>query len=316
MMEDRIQKPCLGVIPYLDQLMLEEEDSLGLPIVDSTDNTAWLSTTPDRPLRVAVVALPSFSNFTDFDALRAEPSVALRFCRSAAQLGQADIVILPGSKQTVDDLLWMRNEGLDRVVLDYARTGLIVGICGGMQMLGEQILDPHGMETAGSIPGLGLLRIHTTMQPRKTTGMAKGQLIAHSLFGQPVPQIQLKGYEIHIGETLYLRNAEPFAQLVRQPDAKQSLQLDGCMTPDTRIFGTYLHGLFDEDDFRHAFIAAARNYYRLAPAVVLEQWKQKREASLDRLADTVRQSLDMPRIFSWSGLEYRSSSSVESMKCH
>ena len=317
MMEGRIQKPCLGVIPYLNQLMLEEEDTLGLPVIDSTDNTAWLSRTPDRALRVAVVALPSFSNFTDFDALRAEPSVTLRFCRSAAQLRQADIVILPGSKQTVDDLLWMRNEGLDRVLLDYARTGLIAGICGGMQMLGEQILDPHGMETAGSIPGLGLLPIHTTMQPRKTTSMATGQLVAHSLFGQPVPQVHLKGYEIHIGETLYLKNAEPFAQLVRQPDSKQSPHLDGCMTPDTRIFGTYLHGLFDEDDFRHAFIAAARNFYHLAPAVVLEQWKQKRESSLNRLAETVRQSLDMSRIFSWNGLVYRTPSSVESEeKCH
>jgi adenosylcobyric acid synthase len=296
--------------------MLEEEDSLGLPVIDSTDNTAWLSTTPDRPLRVVVVALPSFSNFTDFDALRAEPSVALRFCRSAAQLRQADVVILPGSKQTVDDLLWMRSEGLDHVLLGYARTGLIAGICGGMQMLGEQILDPHGMETAGSIPGLGLLAIHTTMQSCKTTSMATGQLVAHSLFGQRVPQVHLKGYEIHIGETLYLKNAEPFAQLVRQPDSKQSPHLDGCMTPDTRIFGTYLHGLFDEDDFRHAFIAAARNFYRLFPALVLEQWKQKREASLDRLADTVRQSLDMSRIFSWNDLEYRPSSSVESEKCH
>jgi adenosylcobyric acid synthase len=185
-----------------------------------------------------------------------------------------------------------------------------------MQMLGKQILDPHSMETAGSIPGLGLLAILTTMQPHKTTSMATGQLVAHSLFGQPVPQVHLKGYEIHIGETLYLKDAEPFAQLVRQPDSKQSPHLDGCMTLDTRIFGTYLHGLFDEDDFRHPFLAAARNFYRLAPAAVLEQWKQKREASLDRLATTVRQSLDMPRIFSWNGLEYRASSSVESMKCH
>ena len=312
MMQDRLQKPCLGVVPYLDGLMLEEEDSLGLPDIDPIGSKVWLSsTTPDRPLRVAIIALPSFSNFTDFDALRAEPSVSLRFCRSAALIRQADVVILPGSKQTVDDLLWMRSEGLDHVLLDYACTGLIAGVCGGMQMLGEQILDSHGMETAGSISGLGLLHIHTTMQPQKVTSMATGQLVTDSLFGQPIPEVRLSGYEIHIGETLYLKHAESFAQLTRQSNSKEPPHYDGCITSDTRIFGTYLHGLFDEDSFRHAFIAAARAFHHLAPATVLDQWRQKREDSLNRLATAVCQSLDMPRIFAWAGLTYRPPSPME-----
>jgi adenosylcobyric acid synthase len=329
MMEDRLQKPCLGVVPYLDQLLLEEEDSLGLPGTNPIESTAWQAstapdTTSDRRLRIAVVALPSFSNFTDFDALRIEPSVSLRFCRGARELRQADVVILPGSKQTVDDLRWMRIEGLDCALLDHARTGLglVVGICGGMQMLGEQILDPYameapygmeaplGMERADSVSGLGLLPIQTTMQPQKITSMATGHLITHSLFGQPLPETCLRGYEIHIGETLYLKQAEPFARLTRKsngqgPARDETAHDDGCIAADTRIFGTYLHGLFDEDSFRHSFIAAARAFHRLAPADVWTQWKQKREDSLNRLADAVRQSVDISRIFSWAGLEYR-----------
>src|SRR4029077_36430 len=119
MMEDRLQKPCLGVVPYLLHFTLDEEDSLGIPGNNQTANGAWLPVgkderpNQDRTLRVAVIAFPSLSNFTDFDALRVEPSVWLRFCRNAMELTGADVVILPGSKQTVDDLLWMRRQQLD-----------------------------------------------------------------------------------------------------------------------------------------------------------------------------------------------------------
>lgn len=113
MMEERLQRPCLGVVPYLEGLSLEEEDSLGLVAIDLEEGTDWNSSVPSRSLRIAVIALPSFSNFTDFDALRSKPSVLLRLCRSRAALRKADIVILPGSKQTIDDLQWMRAEGLD-----------------------------------------------------------------------------------------------------------------------------------------------------------------------------------------------------------
>jgi adenosylcobyric acid synthase len=301
MIEQRLHKPCLGVVPYIPKLLLEEEDSLGLPDISATP---WSSATaPDRPLRIAVVALPSFSNFTDFDALTAEPSVALRFCRTAEPLAQADIIILPGSKQTGDDLQWMRAEGLDRILLHHAQTSLVVGICGGMQMLGEQILDPHQMESAGTIAGLGLLPIHTTMQPQKVTTLTTGHILGSHLFHHPMPEVHLKGYEIHIGETTYLPTAKPLAELTR--NASDAPHPDGCITPDTRVFGTYLHGIFDEDSFRHAFLAAARAFHHLSPAPTYDNWKQKREHSFDLLANTVRQSLDMDQIFAWVGLKYR-----------
>jgi adenosylcobyric acid synthase len=306
MMEDRLRKPCLGAIPYIDRLTLEEEDSLGLADVDARSAVAWLNFDPNRPLRIAVIAFPSFSNFTDFDALRSEPSVALRFCRNIAQLNQADVVILPGSKQTVDDLNWMRAEGLESAVIEHASAGLVVGICGGMQMLGHLILDPEGIETAGCTKGLGLLPIETTMRPSKVTSNGMGQLVTRSLFGQPIQDVALRGYEIHVGETSYLGVARPFAQLTRMSGERSESEADGCITPDTRIFGTYLHGLFDEDSFRHAFIGAAREFYHLAPANELNNWKQRREESLNRLAAAVSQSLDMPRIFGWVGLPYQS----------
>jgi adenosylcobyric acid synthase len=302
MMEDRLKKPCLGVVPYLDGLALEEEDSLGLPEFHASDKAAWLSSSPDRPLRIAVVALPSFSNFTDFDALRSEPSVSLRFCRHPAQLRQADVVILPGSKQTIDDLLWMRSEGLASEVLDHARMGLVAGICGGMQMLGRDILDPEGVETAGSIEGLGLLPLRTTMRSAKVTTSGTGRTVAGVLFGQPLEETALAGYEIHVGETLYLEQSLPFAHIERNSAAKIEPEIDGCITFDGRIFGTYLHGVFDGDSFRHRFIASARSFHKLAPAQEFHNWQQKRKQSLDELARAVRRSLDLPQIFAWVGL--------------
>jgi adenosylcobyric acid synthase len=302
MMEERLQKSCIGVVPHLQDLVLDEEDSLGL---STTNNVAWeRSDSPDRTLRIAVIALPSFSNFTDFDALHAEPSVSLSFARTAAQLRHADVAILPGSKQTVDDLLWLRDSGIDRVLMEHARTGLIIGICGGMQMLGESISDPSGIEHSGTVACLGLLPIRTKMQPLKVTSLAHGTVVTTSLFGQDIPPVLLSGYEIHIGETTYLDRAKPFAQISRGL-ASSTEHHDGCISADGRIFGTYLHGLFDQDTFRYAFINAARAFYQLTPASHLNAWKAMREASINRLAKEVEQSLDMDKIFTWAGCVYK-----------
>ena len=302
MMEDRLQKPCLGVVPHLQDLVLDEEDSLGL---STSENADWASSdSSDRPLRIAVIALPSFSNFTDFDALLAEPSVSLRFARTADQLRHADILILPGSKQTVDDLLWLRDRGVDRIFLEHAREGLVVGICGGMQMLGESISDPLGVEHNGVIDGLGLLPIRTTMRPRKVTSLASGKVAVASIFGQNLSSIHLSGYEIHVGETTYLGHAEPFA-VIHRSTAYARQHDDGCIAADGRIFGTYLHGLFDFDSFRRAFISAARGFYGLTPPAHFNAWKAMREAAINRLAAEVEKSLDMKKIFGWAGCTYR-----------
>jgi len=297
MMEERLGKPCMGVVPYLPALMLEEEDSVGLPRVR---RSGWpqKDSAPDRALRIAVVALPSLSNFTDFDSLCAEPSVDLLFCRSAELLQDADVVILPGSKQTMSDLEWMRQNGLDEAVLLHAKAGLVVGICGGMQMLGQELADPGGVERQGRMPGLGLLPISTTMQAQKVTRLCSGTRNAESLFGQQVRGDRISGYEIHVGKTVYLAQADPFATLA-------SGEPDGCVSADRRVLGTYLHGIFDEDCFRHQFLTAARSFHMLAAPGLLTPWKVQREDSLDRLAGQVSRSLDMRRIFEWVGLKYK-----------
>lgn len=312
MIEERVQKPCIGVVPYLHSLKLEEEDSLGLTVTTQTPWTLdrFSDRSPDRPLRVAVIALPSFSNFTDFDSLRAEPTVSVLFCRTPEAIAQADVVILPGSKQTADDLLWMCKEGLDAAVQHYARTGLLVGICGGMQMLGETITDSLGMEREGSVSGLGLLPIHTIMQADKVTRNATGEMAGTNLFGERVIGARLSGYEIHLGQTIYQAGAVHFAVLSIE-SGSSSVSNDGCISADTRIFGTYLHGLFDEDSFRHQFVGAARAFHKLAAPKELSLWKQLSEESLDRLAREVEKALDMETIFGWVGLSYRRFSSRE-----
>jgi len=294
MMEERLRKPCLGVVPCLPGLALEEEDSVGLPPLARTGWEA-IDKSHNRRLRIAVVALPSFSNFTDFDSLRAEPSVDLLFCRSAQLLANADVVVLPGSKETMSDLEWMMAGGFDQALRLFP--GLIMGICGGMQMLGREIADPSGIERQGCLPGIDLLPISTTMQTDKVTRLSSGTIQHTSLFQQQLRQRQVAGYEIHVGKTSYLDQAEPFVTL-------ENGELDGCISTDRRVLGTYLHGIFDDDCFRHEFLQAARSFHHLSSPAVLNPWRAQREESLNRLANQVSTSLDMRQIFPWAGLDY------------
>ena len=295
MIEERLQKRCLGTVPWLSTVGLDEEDSVGL---FAATQEPWRADAGSmRCLQVAVIAVPSFSNFTDFDALSHEPSVDVRFCRTPAQLVHADVVILPGSKQTAADLVWMRAQHLDDAIKKHASRSLVAGICGGMQMLGRAILDPAQVEYAGDLEGLGLLPFETRMNATKVTRQISGRLGIRSLFNHPLPPTEVIGYEIHVGETTYAPEAIQFAVL-------GDGSADGCVSSDSRIFGTYLHGIFDDDAFRHTFLMAARSFHGLAPATDFNCWKQLREAALNRLADAVRNSLDLGEIFSWVGKTY------------
>ena len=265
MIERRIGIPCAGVVPHLHDLGLEEEDGVALEDRRTADRV-WqhVSTSQDRALRIGVVALPYMANFTDFDALAMEPAVALAFLDDAAQVKSADVLILPGSKQTLDDLAWMRARGFDAAVT--AHSGPLIGICGGYQMLGLSIDDPAGVENGGiarTAEGLGMLPVRTVMRERKTV-----RVTGHA-----------RGYEIHMGET------------------------SGATDDGGRVWGTYVHGLFDDDNFRHDWLDRARAQCGLAPAREKAPVTANRQARIDRWADHLRQSLDLELIRGWTGLK-------------
>ena len=302
MMEERLEKRCMGVVPYLKNLTLDAEDSVGF---GQRERPTWpQQQTATRRLQIGVVAFPSISNFTDFDALDAEPSVALKYFHDPIGIEAADVIILPGSKQTVDDLRWMQERAFDRAVLRHAeKGGLIAGICGGFQMLGEEIVDSHGVERAGIEQGLGLLSVRTIMAQDKVTVTQCGALNKQLLFGQPIDAIDVNGYEIHLGTTEYLDGAVPFASLLMCGDETPA-HSDGCISPDQRIFGTYLHGIFDADTFRHSFLRASRAALQMPAPRQLIAWSEKRRQQLDLLADAFGKALDLNAIFGMVGLSF------------
>jgi adenosylcobyric acid synthase len=300
MIEERMGKPCLGVVPWLKDLTLDEEDSVGL---DRAGDSAWAEPqSRARKLQVAVVALPSISNFTDFASLLAEPSVSLRYIRDPEEVAKAGLVILPGSKQTVQDLRWLRERGFEPALRNHVLWGgLVIGVCGGFQMLGESIHDPDEVECGGDERGMALLPIHTTMAREKTVFPVKGRLKNASIFGSPSASCTVSGYEIHMGQTEYLTNATAFAEITRAENDSE-IFLDGCVSPDGRIFGTYLHGIFDGDEFRRALIEGAHAALHLPAPSDFVAWRQLRESEIDRLADTYAEAMNLDAIFELLGL--------------
>lgn len=303
MIERRLRRPCLGVIPHLPAIGLDEEDSVSLED-RRTPARAWRVTEArdaNRPLRVGVIALPHMANFTDFDPLAAEPAVHLAYLERAGDLQRADVAIVPGTKQTCDDLAWLRRSGFAAALEARAlERRPILGICGGLQMLGEQVRDPLAVEGGGITPGLGLLPIVTELQATKTTVHASASWSDLHLFGQAIGAIEARGYEIHMGRTAYVGDARPFGQ-VRRAGARDVVD-DGAAARDGRIIGTYLHGLFDADDFRHAFLRAARAVCGLAPPDQVAHVGAERDVRINRLAIHVARSVDVDALLAWIGL--------------
>jgi len=295
-LEKRLRRPCLGVVPYLDDLGLDEEDGVS---VEAARALGWpRENGPRRRLRVAVVALPRISNFTDVAALAAEPSVALAFVRRPADLAEADVLVLPGTKQTLDDLAWLRSKGLARAIVAHARRRRpVIGICGGLQMLGRSVSDPHGMEGGGTRKGLGLVPIRTVLERRKVTVRARGSLPAGRLFGQAVRAGVLGGYEIHLGSTVYDAGARPLLRVERA--GSPAAHDDGALSADGYTIGTYMHGFFDDDLFRHAMVRALRRSAGLAGPARPTPYTADRDARFDRLAAHVRGALDVARLERW-----------------
>jgi adenosylcobyric acid synthase len=302
MIEKRLGLPCVGVVPFIHDLGLDEEDGVALEDRPSAARR-WKDPEPGsaRALRVGVIALPHMANFTDFDPLALEPAISLAYLQQPEEMAAADLLILPGTKQTVDDLRWLKGRGFVREFFRLNEIGVpIIGICGGLQMLGTAIEDPHGIENHGvplSESGLGLLPIRTVLGKEKTVRRVRGFLRGYFFRAGAAPQISFEGYEIHVGETLYETGASPLSVVERHEETKSVL--DGAVSESGRVFGTYVHGFFDNDDFRHAFIQAARTAIDLAPAIAYVNGKTERDARIDRLACHLRKSLDINLLKSW-----------------
>jgi cobyric acid synthase CobQ len=278
-------RPVLGVVPYLRDLGLPEEDSVSfkgglidgrIPAGDHVD--------------VAVVDLAHISNFTDFDPLRIEPDVRLRIVREPAELGEPDAVILPGSKNVIGDLMRLQADGMAGRILALAgqEKSEIVGICGGLQILGREIADPFGIESEGgrTTPGLGLLPLSTTLAREKTLTRVAARHVTSGC--------EVAGYEIHHG----LTDSDGLPAAIRTLDGRGI----GAATEDGRIWGTYLHGVFDADGFRRWFIDRLRRRRGLSPlgriAAVYDL-----EPAFERLAATVRRSLKMDKVYRIMGID-------------
>jgi adenosylcobyric acid synthase len=301
-MEERLGLPCVGVVPYLTDLGLDEEDGVALEDRSSAARR-WttLESGSARPLRIGVIALPHMANFTDFDPLALEPSVSLAFLEHPDEMAAADLLILPGSKQTVDDLRWLERRGFVQELRQLHESGVpIVGICAGFQMMGSSIEDPQGVENDGQPAhqtGLHLLPVRTVLGAEKTVRRVRGDLRS-DLFGRPFScRTGIEGYEIHVGETFYDSGARPLAEITRE--GLLGTVADGAIDASGRVIGTYVHGFFNNDDFRHSFVQAARAALGLAPAMTWVHAAAEREARIDRWAGHLRKSLNLNLIKSW-----------------
>ena len=271
MLEEKTHLPVLGVVPYL-RVDIEDEDSL---------SSRLESNTAVKPLDVAILRLPHISNFTDFMPLEQHPLLGVRYVQSVRELGAPDLVILPGTKSVAADLASLRSAGLEEPIRRHAEKGKwLLGVCGGLQMLGTDILDPLHMESPEErTPGLGLLELSTTFSSAKT-------LINVRRASTPLP-VPAAGYEIHHGVTIHQESTTPV--MFREDGSP-------CGYGKGRIWATYLHGMLDGDQFRRAFINMVRKDSGLKANPALHT-AYDLDGALDRLADVVRKHLDLKTIY-------------------
>ncbi len=293
-MERRLGIPSLGVVPWLPDVGLDEEDSVALEDAPSVAASDWSAATREgsRALRVAVVALPYLANATDFAALAAEPSVDLAYAEHASDLEHADVVVLPGTKDTLGALRWLEG-GMGDAVRAFAQRKPVIGICGGYQILGLEVADPFGVERGGAHVGLGLLSVRTVLGREKVTRAARVRPRHLALFGREPSRddaLEGSGYEIHMGQTSPEGAVRAFADITR--DDGECL-VDGAMSSNSLVVGTCLHGLFASDPLRWAFVRAARARCELKPPAQLVAYGAERDARFDRLAAHVRAALDL-----------------------
>lgn len=280
MIEEKTGIPVVGVVP-LTPLDIDDEDSLS----DRLTHTGQKG-----GIDLAVIRIPHISNFTDFNVFERMDGVSLRYVGSAGELGTPDLIFLPGTKNTMDDLTWLRESGMETAVLRCAEQKVpVVGICGGYQMLGELLEDPDGVEHGGSMRGMGLLHTKTVFSRAKTRTQIQGRVNTVSICGEFAGR-EVQGYEIHMGRTEKTGDCQETIYL-------EDGRLDGLSNPEGTVFGTYLHGIFDYGDLAAMTVSRLMRRKGIDPKNWHFDPEEHKRREYDKLADLVRNSLDMKRIY-------------------
>ena len=290
MLEDIIKVPVLGVLPYTD-IKIEEEDSV---------TTRFKQKINKGDIHIEVVRTPHMSNFTDFNIFETQEDVSLRYVDFGESFGDPDIVIIPGTKSTIDDLMFLRKNGLENQIKELHRRGkLIIGICGGYQMLGKVLKDPYHVENdLEEVEGIGLLDVETTFELEKTTTQVKA-ILDENFHGylENLSGKEVSGYEIHMGITKRNENSNNFVTVKQKLEQKVNYQV-GSVNKECNVFGTYLHGIFDDIDFTRTILNNIRKMKNLEPIESnVKSFKEFKNQQYDKLADYLREHLDMEKIY-------------------
>ncbi len=295
-LETRTGKPVLGLVHYYKDIHIPEEDSVALDLKMRVARERG-----QEQVRIGVVRLPHISNYTDFDSLEQEPSVDLTYFTAPEQIFDLDLVILPGSKNTLNDLHYLQNQGIAEAIISFhAKGGTVVGICGGYQMLGRKVLDPLGVESdLQELAGLGLLDMETELLGEKVTTQVKARLLWSELAD---PEEEVRGYEIHMGQSRVIGPSTPLLEIVER-NGRPAKVKDGLVSSDGRVWGSYLHGLFDNDGLRHRVISRFQQGDDLVPTRErLSSFNHWKEEQYDKLATHLREHIDMDRIYQIIGI--------------
>lgn len=286
MIEEITKTPVVGVVPYME-LDIDDEDSLS----ERFNNKGTVDL-----IDIAVIRLPRISNFTDFNTFEYIPGVSLRYVKSVRELKDPDMIILPGTKNTMEDLKWLRESGLETQILKQAAKGKVIfGICGGYQMLGMELSDPFSVESGGTMAGMGLLPTKTVFEKEKVRTRVSGNFNEVSGILAELSYVEFEGYEIHMGQTTYDFNEEELTT-IDNVNGEDIIKNDGLYKDN--VYGSYIHGIFDKEEVSKAIVESLCIHkgidYSSISTVDIEKYK---EEQYDKLAEGIRNSLDMKAIY-------------------
>jgi adenosylcobyric acid synthase len=284
MLEEKADRPVVGVLPYT-RLNIDDEDSM----------SERLDKRKRGLIDIGVVRLPRMSNYTDLSVFERFPEAGIRYIDDPREIEGADMLVIPGTKNTIGDLKWLRETGFEAAIKKYSTEGIVFGICGGYQMLGMNISDPHGIEEGGSVRGMGLLDIDTEIREEKVRTRVEGEMTVEEGPLRCLSGKRVKGYEIHMGASD--SSSDSAIVKIYSEGSKEICKADGASKGN--VYGTYLHGIFDSDEVSEAIISYLADKKGInRDRSLTESYDAFKEKQYDILADMIRENMDMEKIYS------------------